>query len=75
MALGTRVKMLGLNGVAATKENIINGSYPFITEVVIAVRNDIKRNSWAWKCYNLVATGQENGMIDATGYVAGKINN
>ena len=74
MALGTRVKMLGLNGVAATKENIINGSYPFITEVVIAVRNDIKRNSWAWKCYNLVATGQENGMIDATGYVAGKIN-
>ena len=75
MARQSKVKMLGLNGVAATKENIINGTYPFITEVVIAVRNDINRNSWAWKCYELIATGQENGMINATGYVAGKLNN
>ena len=74
MARSSKVKMLGLNGVATTKENIINGTYPFITEVVIAVRNDISRNSWAWKCYELVATGQENGMIDATGYVAGRLN-
>ena len=75
MARQSKVKMLGLNGVAATKENIINGTYTFITEVVIAVRNDISRNSWAWKCYELIATGQENGMINATGYVAGKLNN
>ena len=75
MATSSEVKMLGLNGVAATKDNIINGSYPFITEVVIAVRNDISRDSWAWKCYDLVATGQENGMINATGYVAGRLSN
>lgn len=75
MARNSNIKVLGLNGVAATKENIINGTYPFITEVVIAVRNDISRKSWAWKCYELIATGHENGMINATGYVAGRLDN
>ena len=54
--------------------NLPDAKRLFITEVVIAVRNDISRNSWAWKCYELISTGQENGMINATGYVAGKLN-
>ncbi len=57
------------------KTNIILSLIFTLLMCCSSVRNDIKRNSWAWKCYNLVATGQENGMIDATGYVAGKINN
>ena len=39
---GMPIKILGLNGVAATKENVLNGTYPIRRELNLVYRKDYK---------------------------------
>ena len=61
-------KSIGVNGIAPSKETIIDGTYPYITEVYVAVRSDIDRNSMAYKLYEaLVNSG--SAVVEESGYV------
>ena len=61
-------KSIAVNGIAPSKETIIDGTYPYITEVYVAVRSDIDRNSMAYKLYEaLVNSG--SAVVEESGYV------
>lgn len=61
------VKMLSVDGVYPTLENIENGSYPFITNVCLITRkNDSNRNVQMMIDFILSDDGQE--IIRETGY-------
>ena len=63
-----RTKPIAVNGIAPSKETIIDGTYPYITEVYVAVRSDIDRNSMAYKLYEaLVNSG--SAVVEESGYV------
>lgn len=63
------IKMLSLNGVAPTIENIRNGSYPIFDNFYMIYRKDNdNKNIDIIKNYILSKEGQE--IIDETGYVS-----
>lgn len=62
-------KAIGIDGVAMTKENIINGSYPYITNVYAAVRSDTDRSSMAYRLFDFLTTGQGQRIVEESGYV------
>ena len=49
-------KAIAVNGIMPSKETIIDGTYPYITEVYVAVRSDIDRSSMAYKLYEALVT-------------------
>lgn len=63
------IKLLSLDGVAPTKENIRNGSYPVVSEIYAIYRKDDDSENLAllleWICG---AEGQR--IVDETGYVS-----
>lgn len=62
-------KAIGINGVAMTKENIRNNTYPYTTEVYAAVRSDIDRNSPAYSLYEFLTTPEGQTVVNESGYV------
>jgi len=62
-------RAIGVNGAAMTKENIMNGTYPYISDVYAAVRSDIDRSSTAYKVFEyLTATGGQ-AIVEESGYI------
>ncbi|GAA6253728.1 hypothetical protein F050043D4_47630 [Bacteroides thetaiotaomicron] len=64
------VKLLSINGIAPTQQNIRNRAYPYTTEVYTAIRADLDRNSTAYKLYSLLCSGNAKNIIEDSGYVA-----
>lgn len=62
-------KAIGVNGVAMTKENIKNGSYPYTSNVYTAVRSDIDRSSIAYRIFEFLTTEGGQAIVDESGYV------
>ena len=63
------IKMLSLNGIAPTKENIKNGSYPITDSFYMIYRKDNENpNIKVLKDFILSKDGQE--IIENTGYVS-----
>ena len=62
-------KVIGVNNVAATRENILNGTYPYVTNVYAAVRSDIDKSSVAYKIYEFLTTDEGQNIIDESGYI------
>lgn len=52
-----------------TKENIRNNTYPYTTEVYVAVRSDINRNSKAYELFEFLTTPAGQDIIYESGYV------
>lgn len=65
-------KAIGVDGVPMTKENIENGSYPYISEVYAAVRSDIDKASMAYKVFEFLTTAGGQAVVKESGYVAVK---
>lgn len=62
------VKMISVNGFAPTKENIQNGTYPIISDILMVTRkNDTNPNVQKVIDYVLSSEGQE--IVNETGYV------
>jgi len=70
-----KTKAIGIDGIAMTKENIVNGSYPYITNVYASVRADIDRNSLAYKIFEFLTTEQGQNIVAESGYVPLKKGN
>lgn len=62
-------KAIGVNGTAMTKENIINGTYPYITNVYAAVRSDTDKSSMAYRLFEFLTSEQGQAIVDESGYV------
>ncbi len=61
-----QIKLLSVNGVAPTLENIENGSYPIASEFMAVTRSDADENTKAFLNWILSEEGQE--LIEKTGY-------
>ena len=62
-------KAIGVDGVAMTKDNVKNGTYPYITEVYAAVRSDIDKSSVAYKMFEYLTAEGGQSIIEESGYV------
>lgn len=63
-------KAIGVNGVAMTKENIKNDSYPYTSNVYTAVRSDIDKSSVAYRLFEFLTTEEGQAIVDESGYVS-----
>ena len=67
MVRNDKIKLLSINGIAPTSENIANGSYPFIaTAYVITVK---ERTGNVQKFIDFMLSLQGREIIERTGYV------
>ena len=62
-------KAIGVDGVPMTKDNIINDTYPYVTNVYASVRSDIDKSSVAYKIYEFLTTDEGQNIIDESGYI------
>jgi phosphate transport system substrate-binding protein len=62
-------KTIAIEGINPSKENIINGSYPLVTEVFAVIRSDLDRSSMAYKLYELLQTELGKQVISESGYI------
>ncbi len=62
-------KAIGINGVSMTKEHIIDGTYPYNTEVFVCVRENIDKSSVAYELYRYLTTYQGQEIVEESGYV------
>lgn len=64
-----RIKGLAVNGIVMTKENIANGTYPYISDVYVAVRSDIDKTSTAYRIFEFLTTKGGQKIVEESGYV------
>lgn len=57
-------KALAINGISPNKENIVNGTYPYITEVFAIIRRDIDKSSMAYKVYETLLSTDGRKIIE-----------
>lgn len=67
-AINDTVKVLKIEGVEPTAENVKNGSYPVARPFVIATKDDLSEVATDFMKFIMSAQGQE--VIEAAGYVA-----
>ena len=70
MVTSDKIKLLSVNGVAPTVENIKNGTYPFAGDFYAVVRDDCSEETRA--LVNFILSEQGQYLVEDTGYV--KIN-
>ena len=69
MVRNSQIKLLEINGVAPTKENIINSSYPLSSEF-FAVHLASNTNPNIQPLLEWILSEQGQSLIDRTGYVS-----
>jgi phosphate transport system substrate-binding protein len=62
-----RVKLLSIDGVAPTEENIRNGSYPFTTDVFVATAGT--KNPHVQELIDWILSSEGQTLIEKVGYV------
>lgn len=62
-------KTIGVDCVAMTKANIMNGTCPYVTDVYAAVRSDIDQSSMAYKIFEFLTTTGGQAIVEESGYV------
>ena len=65
------IKLLAIDGIEPTAENIKNGKYPYIVNVYLVTREDVK-NPNLDSLINWLLSAQGQGMIESIGYVGVK---
>jgi len=69
MITGFEVKTIVVDDIYPDKENIRNGSFPFVADVLAVIRSDLDKSSMAYKLYELLQTETGKGAIAESGYV------
>ena len=64
-----KTKSIAVNGILPNKENIGNGTYPFIEPVYAVIRSDLDKSSMAYKVYQWLQTEEGKKAINASGYL------
>lgn len=64
-----RAVVIDINGVEANEANIINGSYPYISEIYAAIRADEPEESMARILFDFLTTSAAATIIKESGYI------
>lgn len=62
-------KAIGVNGIAITKENVRNNTYPYVTDVYAVVRSDIDKSSMAYKLFEYITSEEGQTIVEESGYI------
>lgn len=60
---------IGVNGVELNDANIINGSYPYVSEIYAAIRADEPEGSMARILFDFLTTSAASPIIRESGYI------
>ncbi|MDR2383161.1 MAG: substrate-binding domain-containing protein [Prevotellaceae bacterium] len=63
------VPRLSINGIFPDEKTISERTYPFVSEVHVAIRGDLDKNSTAYKLYELLQTKAGKSIIAESGYI------
>ena len=63
------VKAIGVDGVPMTKQNIMNNTYPYVSDVYAVVRADIDKESPAYRLFEFITTPAGQAIVEESGYV------
>lgn len=61
--------VIGINGVEPNDANIINGSYPYVSEIYAAIRADEPEESMARILFDFLTTSAASPIISESGYI------
>ena len=64
------VPKIAINNIFPDKNTIRNRTYPFISEVHVAIRSDLDRNSMAYKLYEWLQTDNAKSTITECGFIS-----
>lgn len=60
---------IGVNGIEPSKSTISNNTYPYVSEIYVAVRSDIDKSSNAYKLFEYLITASRQKVVKESGYV------
>ena len=63
------VPKISINGVFPNETTVKNRTYPFISEVHVAIRSDLDRNSMAYKLYEWLQTDNVKPIFTECGFI------
>ena len=65
----SQVRNLAINGIIPDKNTIRNKTFPFISEVHVAIRSDLDRNSMAYKLYEWLQSDNAKSTLLECGFI------
>jgi len=65
----SEVPKLAINGISPNKNTVKNRSYPFISEVHVAIRSDLDHNTMASKLYEWLQSENAKSTITECGFI------
>jgi phosphate transport system substrate-binding protein len=65
----SEVPKIAVNGIFPNEKTVKNRTYPFISEVHVAIRSDLDHNSMAYKLYEWLQSGNANSTFRECGFV------
>ena len=63
------VPVLAINDICPEEKAVKNGTYPFISEVRVAIRSNLDRNSMAYKLYDWLQSEDAKSTIAECGFI------
>jgi len=63
------VPKIAINGIFPDDETVRNRTYPFISEVSVAIRSDLDHNSMAYRLYEWLQTTNVNPILTECGFI------
>jgi len=63
------VPKIAIDGIFPDETTIKKRTYPFISEVHIAIRSDLDHNSMAYKLYEWLQTENVNPILKECGFI------
>ena len=63
------VPKIAINGIFPDNKTVKNRTYPFISEVHVAIRSDLDRNSMAYKLYEWLQSENAKSTIKECGFI------
>ena len=65
----SEVPKIAINGIFPDENTVKNRMYPFISEVHVAIRSDLDRNSMAYKLYEWLQTENVTPILTECGFI------
>jgi phosphate transport system substrate-binding protein len=65
----SEVPKIAINGIFPDEKTVKNGTYPFISEVRVAIRSDLDKNSMAYKLYKWMQSENAKSTIKECGFI------
>ena len=63
------VPKIAINGIFPDDKTVTNRTYPFISEVHVAIRSDLDRNSMTYKLYEWLQSEDAKSTIEECGFI------